>query len=134
MEWYLKVIRQYADFNGRARRKEYWMFILFNLIFAIAAMLLDTLLGINFAEGTGGPLYILYALFALIPGLAVAVRRLHDIGKSGWMLLIAFIPLIGAIWLIVLMCTDSDSGSNEYGPNPKDHTAELNEIGKTFDM
>ena len=134
MEWYLKVIRQYADFNGRARRKEYWMFILFNVIFAIAAMLLDTLLGINFAEGTGGPLYILYALFALIPGLAVAVRRLHDIGKSGWMLLIAFIPLIGGIWLIVLMCTDSDSGSNEYGPNPKDNAAELNEIGKTFDM
>jgi len=120
MNWYLKVLKQYAYFNGRARRKEYWMFVLFNMIFAIVAMILDNVLGIAI-EGVGyGPLYGLYALVILIPGLAVSVRRLHDVGKSGWMILITLIPLIGAIWLLVLMVTDSDSGENEYGQNPKD--------------
>ncbi|PIE49069.1 MAG: hypothetical protein CSA39_04460 [Flavobacteriales bacterium] len=119
MNWYLKVLKQYADFNGRARRKEYWMFGLFNMIFAIVAMILDNILGIAI-EGVGyGPLYGLYILAVLIPGLAVSVRRLHDIGKSGWMILIALIPLIGAIWLLVLMVTDSNSGENKYGQNPK---------------
>ena len=121
MNWYLKVLRQYADFKGRARRKEYWMYVLFNMIFAIAAMVLDNVLGINFA-GPGvfyGPIYVIYALVVLIPGIAVAIRRLHDIGKSGWMLLVAFIPLVGAIWLLVLFVTDSQPGDNEYGSNPK---------------
>ena len=122
MNWYLKVLKQYADFSGRARRKEYWMFVLFNMIFAIVAMILDNVLGIAM-EGIGyGPLYGLYALAMLIPGLAVAVRRLHDVGKSGWMTLIAFIPLIGSIWLIVLMVTDSNAGENQYGQNPKEVT------------
>lgn len=134
MEWYLKVIRHYADFNGRARRKEYWMFILFNVIFAIVAMILDNVLGIAFEQIGYGPLYILYAIFALLPGLAVAVRRLHDIGKSGWMFFIAFIPIIGSIWLLILLCTEGESGSNQYGPDPKDASAELNEIGKTFEV
>jgi uncharacterized membrane protein YhaH (DUF805 family) len=134
MEWYLKVMRQYADFNGRARRKEYWMFYLFNIIFVIIAMVLDNVLGIAFEQIGYGPIYIIYALAVLIPGLAVTVRRLHDVGKSGLMILIGLIPLIGGIWLLVLMCTESDSGSNEYGPNPKDASAELNEIGKTFDV
>jgi uncharacterized membrane protein YhaH (DUF805 family) len=134
MEWYLKVMRQYADFSGRARRKEYWMFILFNVIFAIIAMVLDNVLGLNFEEGSGGPIYIIYALIALIPGLAVAVRRLHDVGKSGWMFFIVLIPIIGSIWLLVLMCSEGESSSNAYGSNPKDASAELNEIGKTFDI
>ena len=122
MNWYLKVLKQYADFSGRARRKEYWMFVLFNMIFAIFAMILDIVLGIAI-EGVGyGPLYGLYALAVLIPGLAVAIRRLHDVGKSGWMILISLIPLIGAIWLLVLMVTDSNSGENEYGQNPKEET------------
>lgn len=122
MNWYLKVLKQYADFSGRARRKEYWMFVLFNMIFAIVAMILDNVLGIAM-EGIGyGPLYGLYALAMLIPGLAVAVRRLHDVGKSGWMILIALIPLIGAIWLLVLMVTDSNPGENQYGQNPKEVT------------
>ena len=120
MEWFLKVLRQYADFNGRARRKEYWMFILFNVIFSFVAMLLDNLLGIADPVIGYGAIYGLYTLALIIPGIAVAVRRLHDIGKSGWMLLIAFIPLIGAIWLIVLMCTDSNTGENQYGANPKE--------------
>ena len=122
MNWYLKVLKQYADFSGRARRKEYWMFVLFNMIFAIVAMILDNVLGIEM-EGIGyGPLYGLYVLAMLIPGLAVAVRRLHDVGKSGWMILIALIPLIGTIWLLVLMVTDSNPGENQYGQNPKDVT------------
>jgi uncharacterized membrane protein YhaH (DUF805 family) len=120
MEWFLKVLRQYADFNGRARRKEYWMFILFNMIFGFVAMLLDNLLGIADPVIGYGAIYGLYTLALIIPGIAVAVRRLHDLGKSGWMLLIAFIPLIGAIWLIVLMCTDSNAGENQYGANPKE--------------
>lgn len=120
MEWFLKVLRQYADFNGRARRKEYWMFILINMIFGFVAMLLDNLLGIADPVIGYGAIYGLYTLALIIPGIAVAVRRLHDIGKSGWMLLIAFIPLIGAIWLIVLMCTDSNAGENQYGANPKE--------------
>ncbi|MEO0008252.1 MAG: hypothetical protein RJA20_2448, partial [Bacteroidota bacterium] len=104
MEWYLKVLRQYADFEGRARRKEFWMFALFNIIFAVSALVLDSLLG------TGAILYFVYVLGMVVPGLAVAVRRLHDVGKSGWMYLIAFIPLVGAIWLLVLFVTDSEPG------------------------
>ena len=96
------------------------MFVLFNLIFAIVAAVLDNMLGLTFMENLPyGYLYFAYALAVFIPGLAVAVRRLHDIGKSGWMFLIVLIPLIGAIWLIVLFCQDSERGDNKWGPNPK---------------
>lgn len=123
MKWYTHVLKNYVNFNGRARRKEYWMFFLFNLIFAVCAAILDNLLGLSSKDMGGyGPIYGLYALATLLPGLAVAVRRLHDIGKSGWFLLIGLIPLIGGIWLLVLMCTDSQPGSNEYGANPKENT------------
>lgn len=129
MKWYLKVLRQYADFSGRARRTEYWMFTLFNVIFTCIAMGIDNVLGITFsfagADGTSVPffygyVYVLYALAMLVPSLAVSVRRLHDVGKSGWMLLIALIPIIGGIWLLVLMCTDSQQGTNKWGENPKE--------------
>jgi uncharacterized membrane protein YhaH (DUF805 family) len=122
MNWYLKVLKQYADFSGRARRKEYWMFALFNIIFITVAMILDNVLGLTLGELPYGVFYLLYALAVIIPGLAVSVRRLHDVGKSGWMMLIALIPIIGAIWLFVLMVTDSKSGENQYGPNPKEGT------------
>lgn len=122
MNWYLKVLKQYADFSGRARRSEYWYFVLFNMIFAIVAVVLDNILG-TAIEGVGyGPIYGLYVLALLVPGLAVAVRRLHDVGKSGWMFLIVLIPLIGAIWLLVLSFTDSQPGTNKWGPNPKEIT------------
>ena len=122
MNWYLKVLKEYANFNGRASRKEYWMFTLFNIIFGGIAMILDSVFGIAI-EGVGyGPLYGVYVLVLFIPGLAVAVRRLHDIGKSGWMILIALIPVIGAIWILVLMVTDSNPGENLYGVNPKEVT------------
>jgi len=120
MNWYLAVLKNYAGFSGRARRKEYWMFVLFYSIFAVVAIILDKLLGTSFEEASYGLIYCLYALAFFIPGLAVAVRRLHDIGKSGWLILIVLIPLIGAIWLLVLMLTDSTPGANEYGPNPKE--------------
>jgi uncharacterized membrane protein YhaH (DUF805 family) len=123
MNWYLKVLKQYADFSGRARRQEYWMFVLFNMIFAIVAMILDNVLGIAM-EGIGyGPLYGLYVLAMFIPGLAVGVRRLHDVGKSGWMFLIVLIPFVGGIWLLVLLCTDSQLENNKWGQNPKEISA-----------
>lgn len=115
MEWFIKCIKQYADFKGRARRKEFWMFELFCLIFSIAAMLIDAILWEELPI-----LETLFDLFTLIPSLAVGVRRLHDIGKSGWMWLIAFIPIVGIIWLIVLFCKDSEPGSNKWGDNPKE--------------
>lgn len=123
MNWYLKVLKQYADFGGRARRTEYWMFILFNFIFSMVAIALDYALGTGVGGMGYGIIYALYALIVLIPSLAVAVRRLHDVGKSGWMILISLIPLIGGIWLIVLLVTDSNPGANEYGPNPKEAPA-----------
>ena len=121
MNYYLKVLQNYATFTGRARRSESWYFALFNLIFGIVAVILDNVLGIPM-EGMGnyGPLYSLYSIVVLIPGLAVLVRRLHDVGKSGWMFFIALIPIIGAIWLLVLLVTDSEAGSNKWGENPKE--------------
>lgn len=114
MSWYLEVLKKYAVFSGRARRTEYWMFVLFNFIFCIVASVLDSVL----FRGVG-VLYGLYALAVLIPSLAVSVRRLHDVGKSGWFLLVGLIPIAGFIWLLILMCLDSVPGSNEYGPYPK---------------
>ncbi|MEW6745348.1 MAG: DUF805 domain-containing protein [Planctomycetota bacterium] len=119
MNWYLEALKKYAVFSGRARRKEYWFFVLFNMIFAIIAMILDNLLGIAI-EGLGyGPIYLLLCLALLLPGLAVLVRRLHDVGKSGWFFFIALIPIVGSIWLLVVLCRDSMPGENQYGPNPK---------------
>ncbi len=125
MNWYLQVFKKYADFGGRARRKEYWMFALFNMIFLIIATILDNILGTTMGGLPYGLFYAVYALAVLIPGLAVSVRRLHDVGKSGWMLLIALIPIIGGIWLLILFVTDSNFGTNAYGPNPKQPSDEL---------
>ncbi|QOW09224.1 DUF805 domain-containing protein [Kaistella flava (ex Peng et al. 2021)] len=130
MKWYLKVLRQYADFSGRARRTEFWMYALFNMIFAITAAVLDNILGLKFNEQIPyGFIYLLYGLATFIPGLALAVRRLHDVGKSGWFYFIAFIPIIGAIWLLILFVTEGTPGSNLYGVNPKENFNEINEIG-----
>ncbi len=123
MKWYLKVLKQYADFKGRARRKEYWLFLLFNLIFTWIVVFLDNILELSTANFPYGPLSIIYMLGVLIPALAVVVRRLHDTGKSGWMIFIAFIPIIGGIWLLILMLMDSEPGSNQYGENPKGEEA-----------
>lgn len=121
MDWYIRVLNKYAVFSGRARRKEYWMFVLFNFIFALVASLIDLGIGLlTFAAFGFGLLYILYTLAVFVPGLAVSVRRLHDVGKSGWYYLIILIPIAGSIWLLVLLCTDSQPGDNKYGSNPKE--------------
>ena len=119
MNWYLAVIKNYVGFSGRARRKEYWMFTLFNIIFAVIAIVLDNVLGLAIKEVGYGPIYLIYVLATLLPGLAVSVRRLHDTNKSGLYLLLAFIPCVGGIILLVFMATEGDAGDNQYGPNPK---------------
>jgi uncharacterized membrane protein YhaH (DUF805 family) len=129
--WYKKVVfENYANFNGRARRSEYWWFVLMNIIFAVIAAVIDGMLGTNFEPLPYGYVYFAYALAVLIPGLAVAIRRLHDTGKSGWFVLIALVPLIGGIWLLVLLCSNGVQGENEYGPDPKaDGSEDISQIG-----
>ncbi|MEN6461470.1 MAG: DUF805 domain-containing protein [Syntrophomonas sp.] len=120
MNWYLSVLKKYAVFKGRARRKEYWMFTLFNAIFAIVAAFLDNIFGTNIIDDYG-VIYLLYCLAIVLPSLGVSVRRLHDVGKSGWLLFISLIPIIGVIWLLVLACIDGNPGDNKYGANPKEN-------------
>ena len=131
MKWYLMALKNYATFKGRARRKEYWMFALFNMIFAVVAMIIDNLLGLTFSiEGQSigyGYLYAPYGLFSLIPSISILVRRLHDVNKSGWFYWIALIPIIGAIWLIVLLVKEGTNGENAYGKGPKKDTSMNNE-------
>jgi uncharacterized membrane protein YhaH (DUF805 family) len=119
MEWYLKVLRQYADFAGRARRKEYWMFTLVNGIISIVLAIVDGVLNLNSGLLDIGLLNGLYSLAVLLPSLGVGARRLHDTGRSGWWLLIGLIPLIGWIVLIVFFTIDGERQPNAYGPDPK---------------
>ncbi|MBF0709152.1 MULTISPECIES: DUF805 domain-containing protein [Bacillales] len=113
MNWYLKVLKNYVNFQGRARRKEYWMFTLFNVIFSIVLTIVESLADIS-------PfLTSIYSLFIILPSLAVTVRRLHDTGRSGWWVLIGLIPLIGSIVILVFTCLDSDVEENRFGINPK---------------
>lgn len=119
MNWYIGVLKKYAVFRGRARRKEFWTFIFFNLMATFVLSFLDIMMGtFNWATG-GGPLSGLYGLGVLIPSVAVTVRRLHDTGRTGWWFLIGFIPVVGALILLYFMISDSQPGTNEYGPNPK---------------
>ena len=119
MNWYIEVIKKYAVFNGRARRKEYWYFFLFNILISFFIAFVEGLTG-NLDPDTGyGLLSGIYTLALLLPGIAVSIRRLHDTNRSGWWLLIAFIPLIGAIVLLVFFASDSNPGENEYGVSPK---------------
>ncbi len=115
MNYYLTVLKRYAVFSGRAQRAEYWYFTLFNAIIILVLNAISVLI-------FGNPmiLFIVYILATFLPSLAVAVRRLHDAGRSGWMVLIGLIPFIGSIWLFVLLVIDSKSGENKYGPNPKE--------------
>lgn len=124
MSWYLEALKKYAVFSGRARRMEYWYFVLFNLVVYIVLTLIDTLLGtFNIVQGVG-LLSGIYSLAVLIPTLAVMVRRLHDIDRTGWWILINLIPLIGTIVLLVFALTPGTPGSNQYGPDPKQATGE----------
>ncbi|MEV4430600.1 DUF805 domain-containing protein [Streptomyces sp. R-07] len=113
MNWYLEVLKKYVVFSGRARRKEHWMFLLFNIIAVVVVLAVDL------AIGTFPLLYPIYFLAVLLPHLGVMVRRLHDTGRSGWWVLISLIPAVGCIILIVFLATEGEQAQNAYGPNPK---------------
>jgi uncharacterized membrane protein YhaH (DUF805 family) len=115
MHWYLHALKNYAVFNGRARRTEFWMFTLVNAI--ISAVLL----AISYAIDTQ-VIGVIYDVALLLPSLAVSCRRLHDTERSGWWILLAFIPVIGTVVLLVFMVTPGRPGPNKYGPSPKDGT------------
>jgi uncharacterized membrane protein YhaH (DUF805 family) len=126
VQWYLKALRQYADFGGRARRTEFWMFVLVNLVISIVLGIVDTATGTANAYAMGGMasyspgiLGSIYALAVLIPSIAVTVRRLHDTDRSGWWFLIQLIPLVGSIVLLVFVCLEGTRGTNRFGPDPK---------------
>ena len=125
MSWYLEALKKYAVFSGRARRKEYWYFVLFNIIVAIVLSLIDLLLGTFSSASNIGLLSGIYGLAVIIPTLAVTVRRLHDIDRTGWWILINLIPLIGTIVLLVFEVTPGTPGSNRFGPDPKGATARV---------
>jgi uncharacterized membrane protein YhaH (DUF805 family) len=118
VKWYIEVMRKYAVFSGRARRQEYWMFVLSNVIIVVFLGIIDGMADSD-SEGSRSTLTTLYVLATLIPFLAVGVRRLHDTGRSGWWMLIGVIPIIGAIVLLIFMIQDSQLMDNQYGPNPK---------------
>jgi len=122
MNEFISVIKQYAVFSGRARRKEYWMFYLIYMVIYLALFAISfaaAYAGSTTIAGIIGGLNIIFALAMFLPGLGVTVRRLHDTGRSGWMFLIALIPLVGAILLLIWNVSDSQPGNNAYGANPK---------------
>lgn len=135
MEWYLKVIRDnYVNFEGRARRTEYWMFYLFHVIIIFALAFLMGLSAESDVSFVFLILLIIYALGTFLPSLAVTVRRLHDTNKSGWFYLISFIPYIGGLILLIFMVIDGDTGTNNYGPDPKVPQEEIDDIGKPIEF
>lgn len=120
MNWYIEVLKKYAEFGGRARRKEYWFFCLFNVIIMAILAMIDQAMGSGGGKEGVGLLGGIYSLAVLIPGLAVSVRRLHDTNRTGWWLLIGLIPFIGWLVVLVFMLLDSTPGQNDYGANPKE--------------
>ncbi len=121
MSWYIQALKNYVNFSGRARRKEYWMFFLFNLIFSTITVMIDRLVGLNFMfmGRSLGVISLLYSIFVFIPGLSISFRRLHDLDKSAGWLFIALIPIIGAIVILVFDVMPGTEGANRYGEDPK---------------
>ena len=127
MDWMLMPLKRYADFSGRSRRKEYWMFLLFIVLVYFALGVVLTMVGLSgngegSIFGVGGATLIILLLFGLaviIPSIAVTVRRFHDQDKSGWFYLLNFIPYVGPIIVLVFMCLEGTRGPNRYGPDPK---------------
>ncbi|WP_217235351.1 DUF805 domain-containing protein [Streptomyces sp. AC555_RSS877] len=116
MSWFIEALKKYAVFSGRARRKEYWMYTLFVAIIYIVLAIL--------AAVTKQPLIaVVFYLAILLPSLAVTVRRLHDTGRTGWWVLIGLVPLVGAIVMLVFLCSEGESGANKFGANPKEAPA-----------
>lgn len=120
MNWFLMALTKYATFSGRAQRAEYWYFVLIYVFLYIGLSIIDAVAGTFSAQVDMGLFGAFLAIALFIPSIAVAVRRLHDTGRSGWWLLMGFLPLIGAIVLFVFMAQNSEAGANTYGPNPKD--------------
>ena len=112
MHWYVDVLKNYVGFSGRAHRTEFWMFVLINLIVGFVLGYVGTIIHLSFIG-------FLYNLAVLLPGVAVAMRRLHDTDRSGWWLLLGFIPILGWIVLIIFYCLESTPGQNQYGPSPQ---------------
>lgn len=131
MNYFLQVLQNYATFRGRARRSEYWYFVLFKAIFSILAVILGAVAVYVASGDIISSILMLYLIWVvaylalLIPTLAVLVRRLHDVGKSGWFFFVSLIPLVGVIWLIVLLVTEGEPFENKYGLNPKAVDPEL---------
>ncbi|MDR4936889.1 DUF805 domain-containing protein [Rossellomorea marisflavi] len=131
MSWFLKGLKQYADFSGRTRRQEYWMYMLFYSIFGIILYGVAVIGMAMQSEGIillGMGIYILYTLALLVPTLAITVRRLHDTGRSGFWYFIGFVPLVGGIILLVFCCLDSENGNNQWGSNPKNSDSMIEAI------
>ncbi|MEM8594489.1 MAG: DUF805 domain-containing protein [Pseudomonadota bacterium] len=119
MDWYLSVWEKYAVFDGRARRKEYWWFTLFNVLALLVLALIDSSMGSYSPTAKMGLLSGVYVLASILPSIGVTIRRLHDTDRSGWWMLISFIPVIGHIVLMVLLAIEGTQGDNRFGPNPK---------------
>jgi uncharacterized membrane protein YhaH (DUF805 family) len=119
VNWYREALRKYATFDGRARRKEYWFFTLFNFLGLLVLTIVDMAVGTFNEQAEIGLLGGIYLLAVLIPSIAVTVRRLHDTDRSGWWILLNFIPVIGSIVIVVFAVLDSQPGGNRFGPNPK---------------
>ncbi len=126
MEWFLLPYTKIGDFEGRSRRKEYWMFILSNILILISVTTLISLLKLDDYLRF---YMVIHGLCYIIPVFSLWVRRLHDIGKSGTYFFVRLIPFIGGIWFLILMCTEGDKGSNKYGIDPKNPSDELEDIG-----
>lgn len=115
MNWFIDCItKNYANFSGRARRKEYWMFVLFSVILGIITVIIDMMIRGAFI------VTMIFSLAIFLPNLAVTVRRLHDTDKSGWWVLLQFIPYLGGIIILIFCLIDSTPGTNQYGENPKE--------------
>ncbi len=118
MNWYIDVLKKYAVFKGRARRKEYWIFIVFNMFFSLVLSQADQMLGFYDAKMGIGTLGVIYAAAVFLPTLAVTVRRIHDTDRSGWWALLGVVPL-GVIARLILQAFDGTKGDNRFGPDPK---------------
>ena len=128
MSWYLKALKNYVGFSGRAQRREYWFFTLFSLLMTFALSILDLIIFNLSSETVLGMFTGAYALAVFIPTLAVAFRRLHDTGKSGWWSLINLVPGIGTFVFFVLLLLDSQPGENRWGPSPKAVKSEFTNV------
>ena len=118
MSWYLEAFKKYAVFSGRSRRKEYWYFVLFNIIVGLVLAAIDALLGTFSSASNIGLLSGIYSLAVIIPTIALTVRRLHDIDRTGWWVLINLVPF-GSIVILIFALIDGTPGDNRFGPSPK---------------